>query len=129
METIEVSCVLPTKAAQVYKDWLSNDGHSEMTGGAAEAIAEVGSKHTAWDGYIWGVQLELSPNTYIKQTWRSTQFEDQHKDSVLEVHLEDTEEGCKVKLIHSDIPEGQGSSYASGWQEHYFDPMLNYYQS
>ena len=124
-----MNCVLPTKANQVYKDWLSNDGHGKMTGGAAEASPEEGTKHTAWDGYIWGVQLELQPDRYIKQTWRTTEFEEQHKDSILEIFLEDTEDGCEVKLVHSDIPEGQSSRYASGWQEHYFDPMLNHYQS
>lgn len=128
-ERIEVSTVLPTTSQRLYTDWLSDEGHSEMTGGAAEAQPVVGSAHSAWDDYITGKQLELTPSTYIKQTWRSTEFDEKDADSVLEIQLEDTTEGCKVTLLHSEIPEGQGKRYAAGWEEHYFEPMRTYYSS
>jgi len=130
MESIETKALIRnTSAAQIYNDWLNSQGHEAMTGGEAKAQAIVGTEHSAWDGYISGKQLELDKARYIKQSWRSTEFGDQDPDSILEVFLSDTDDGCEVRLVHSDIPDGQGKSYKSGWHEHYFDPMNKYYNS
>ena len=32
-----------------------------------------------------------------------------------------------ITINHSEIPSGQGSSYAQGWQEFYFTPMQAYF--
>ena len=41
-------------AKQIYKSWLSTQGHTKMTGGAAFVSDKVGDSFTAWDGYIKG---------------------------------------------------------------------------
>ena len=41
--------------------------------------------------------------------------------------LEDINNGCKITLKHWNIPDGDGEKYKDGWQEHYFEPMLQYY--
>ena len=61
----EISDVFSATLQQVCDAWLASEGHSKMTGGAAEASAEVGGELTAWDGYIWGKNLELEPGKRI----------------------------------------------------------------
>ena len=77
---------------------------------------------------FWGVNLELEPFSRIVQSWRSTEFPADSQDSRLEVRFEAIKGGTKLTLIHSDIPEGQGASYESGWDESYFQPMKLYFK-
>lgn len=112
---------------EVYEAWLSTDGHSAMTGSPAEVSNEVGGEFTAWDNYIWGTNLELIPDTKIIQAWRTTEFPDGAPDSELTIELEPEDDGTKLTLTHSNVPAGQEASYETGWQEHYFDPMQDYF--
>lgn len=127
LDSFRISEVLPASPELVYATWLSSLGHAEMTGAGARVVPGVGGKFSAWDGYIWGITLELEPNARIVQSWRTLEFPGDAKDSRLEVRLEQAPEGCRVTLIHGSIPAGQGESYRQGWYDHYFDPMRAYF--
>lgn len=128
MEKLKLEKIIPASAAQIYSDWLSSDGHEAITGGEADASDAVGASYTAWDGYIWGENLELDSNKRIVQSWRTSEFDDSAEDSRIEVLLESISENeTKFTLIHSNIPDGDREKYSDGWEQHYFEPMLNYY--
>lgn len=127
MDSIQVSCVLPVDPATIYRDWLSTKAHTLFTGGAAKIEPNVGGKHSAWDGYIWGETLEMESGKRIVQSWSTSNFPDGAEPSRLEILLEAVPEGCKITLNHSNIPTGQGKEYEQGWTDHYFNPMLDYY--
>lgn len=117
---------LKASAKDVYKAWLSSDGHSKMTGGAATASNKVGDSFTAWDGYIEGKNLILEENKRIVQSWRTSQFEQHEQDSQIEVLLLEKNGKTELTLIHSRVPES-GEHYIKGWDEHYFQPMKAYF--
>ena len=117
-ERFQVSAVIPASAKRIYDAWLDSGGHSAMTGGKATATAKVGARFTAWDGYIEGKTLELKPSRRIVQSWRSTEFPTDAKDSRLEVRLSPAKGGTRVTLVHSEVPDGQGESYKQGWRDY-----------
>ncbi len=127
LESIEVSTVLPASAERIYRAWLDSAEHSAFTGGQAVVDATVGGRHTAWDGYIEGVTLELDPGKRIVQSWRSEDFPDDSDDSRLEIRFEEGMDGTRVTIVHTEIPEGQGEDYRRGWVDHYFAPMARYF--
>ena len=127
MDSFQVSCVLPVDAATLYRDWMSSKAHTLFTGGTAKIDPTVGGKHSAWDGYIWGENLELENGKRIVQSWYTSNFPDGAEPSKIEVKFENNSEGCKLTLIHTNIPDGMGKEYEDGWQEHYFAPMMDYY--
>jgi uncharacterized protein YndB with AHSA1/START domain len=127
LESFRISDLIPATPARVYAAWLDGDEHGRMTGGAATCDAQVGGQFTAWDGYIIGTNLELAPLARIVQSWRSSEFPDDAVESRLEVLLEPEGDSTRVTILHSDIPEGQGSQYEQGWQDHYFNPMKRYF--
>lgn len=98
-----------------------------MTGGKAVVDPQVGGDHSAWDGYIEGKTLVLDPGRRIVQSWRTSDFPLGAGDSRLEVHLRESAQGCEITIIHTEIPEGQGARYESGWRDHYLQPMLKYF--
>jgi len=122
-----LSEIIPAKASEIYKAWLSTEGHAAMTGSPANVDGKAGGKFSAWDGYIFGTTLELTPDQRIVQAWRTSEFPVEAPDSRLEVLLEEVTGGTKVTLIHSNLPEGQAESYRQGWDDFYFRPMKEYF--
>ena len=123
-----LSEIIPAKPAEIYEAWLSSEGHTALTGSPAKVEGNVGGKFSAWDGYIFGTTLELTPNQRIVQTWRTTEFPGDAPDSRVEVLLEEVSRGTKLTLIHSDMPEDQVDSYRQGWEDFYFKPMKEYFK-
>ena len=124
----ELSYELPETPEVVYKAWLSSEGHRDMTsGGKAEASDVVGARHSAWDGYIEGRNVELTPFSRIVQTWRTSQFPEGHPDSTITIDLAPTKTGTRLILNHRGVPDGQTSYERNGWREFYFEPMHAYF--
>ena len=123
----KLSAVISATPAEIYKAWLSTKGHAAMTGSPAKVDGKIGGKFTAWDGYIFGSTLELTPDQFIAQAWRTSEFPDEAPASLVEIALKEIKDGTKVTLTHSQIPAGQEDSYRQGWEDFYFKPMKEYY--
>jgi activator of HSP90 ATPase len=106
---------------------LSTKGHAAMTGSAAKVTGKVGGKFSAWDGYIFGTTLELTPNERILQAWRTSEFPEDAPDSRVEIIFEEASTGTKITLAHSNMPEDQADDYRQGWEDFYFKPMKEYF--
>ena len=125
MKKFTVSTVLPSSAEEIFKAWLSSEGHSAMTG--SPAVFKKDGSFTAWDGYIEGKTLETKENQHIVFAWRTSEFPEASPDSRVEIFLEETSGKTKVTLTHSEMPEGQAQGYKQGWEEFYFRPMKDYF--
>jgi hypothetical protein len=88
---------------------------------------EVGAEVSAWDGYITGRNLELVPGERIMQSWRTSEFDDAHEDSIVTILLQETDDGTLLTLEHSNVPDAQRSYEEGGWQSNYFEPMIAYF--
>ncbi len=97
-----------------------------MTGGEAKVSNVIGESFSVWDGYISGKNIALIPATKIVQSWRTLDFKDADEDSILEIEFEENAEDCQITLRHSNIPEGS-PDYETGWENHYFKPMRQYF--
>jgi uncharacterized protein YndB with AHSA1/START domain len=122
-----LTTTIPASPQEVYEAWLDSLAHSEMTGGSATMSGEVGAEVSAWDNYIIGRNIELVPGERIVQSWRTSEFEDEHEDSIITLTLEPVEEGTLLTLEHSNVPDEQRSYEEGGWQENYFEPMVAYF--
>ncbi len=122
-----LTVTINAKADAIYKAWLSTDGHTALTGSPAKVDGKVNGDFTAWDGYIWGMFLELEPNHRILQAWRTSEFPSEAEDSVVEILLDEEKGKTKLTLKHSNMPEGQADSYKTGWEDFYFKPMKEYF--
>lgn len=126
-ETIQVSVTLPADPARIFQAWMDSEQHGWMTGGEATIMPNVGGPFSAWDGYITGTTLELHPFRQIVQTWRASDFPPDAPESRIDVQLQRTDSGTVLTLTHSNLPDGTGEQYRSGWVEAYFRPMQQYF--
>jgi uncharacterized protein YndB with AHSA1/START domain len=122
-----LTTLIPASPQEIYKAWFDSVTHSEMTGGEASMSDEIGAEVSAHDGYITGRNLELLPGERIVQSWRTTEFADEHEDSVITVMLEDADGGALLTLVHSNLPDGQTGYERGGWEQYYFVPMKTYF--
>ena len=125
--TFTLTTTIPASPEEIYQAWLDSLAHSEMTGGAANMSEQIGAEVSAWDGYISGRNLELVPGERIVQSWRTSEFADEHGNSVITILLQEADEGTLLTLEHSNVPDEQRSYEESGWQENYFEPMVAYF--
>lgn len=128
-DIIKMEIVLPVTPEKIYKAWLNSKEHSAFTGGEAKIQNKLNSKFSAWDGYITGKIISTEENKKIIQTWRTSEFPDKAKDSLLEISLKAVKGGTKLTLIHTDIPKGDKKKYTDGWKEYYFIPMKKYFSA
>jgi len=120
--------IINTTAERIYRAWLSSKGHTEMTGGKAVVSDIIGERFTAWDGYIEGVNISLEANKRILQSWRTSQFEEHEQDSQVEIIFNEVDGQTEITLVHTKLPDN-GGHYRSGWDNHYFHPMKDYFLS
>ena len=122
----KLKATFPVTAKVLYAAWLDSDMHTEMTGGEANCSNLIGDRFTAWDGYISGKNIKLEAEHLIIQSWRTTEFKSSQEDSILTLQFKDVGDSCELTLSHDNIPEGS-ANYETGWEEHYFAPMLEYF--
>jgi len=125
--SFRLTTTIPASPQEVYDAWLDSLAHTEMTGGEANVSDEIGAELSAWGSYISGRNLELIPGERIVQSWRTSEFGDEHADSIITLTLEEVEDGTRLTLEHSNVPDEHRSYEEGGWQENYFEPMVVYF--
>jgi activator of HSP90 ATPase len=86
---------------------------------------QEGSAFALFGGYIVGRQIELVPDELIVQAWRVVRWP---RGAYSIVRFALTERGGSTGLVfdHRAFPTGQAEHLASGWQEHYWDPLARF---
>jgi activator of HSP90 ATPase len=123
----KVATVINAPAEKIYDAWLNSKKHAAMTGGTAKITPKVGAEFEAWDGYIRGRNLILEKGKRIVQSWRTTEFAKEEKDSQIELTFEKAAAGTKVTLHHTGLPP-HATEYKQGWIDNYFVPMKKYFE-
>jgi hypothetical protein len=84
-----------------------------------------GGAFSLFAGYIVGRQIELVPNELIVQAWRVLNWPT-GMYSIARFALMEQDGSTKIVFDHKAFPKGAGEHLASGWQEHYWDPLTKF---
>ena len=82
----------------------------------------VGGSFALFDGHIEGRQLELVDDELIVQAWRVRNWP-RGVYSIARFELSEQAGVTKIVFDHTGFPKGDAEHLASGWQEHYWDPL------
>jgi uncharacterized protein YndB with AHSA1/START domain len=129
-KTIEQVITLAAPPARVYRMYLSARQHQAACGGWGKAgiDARVGGR-MAMSPYIRGRVLALVPGRMIVQTWRGNDWKKSDLDSVLLLTFERAGKGCRLTMVHANVPDHKAKSIGSrtdGWYKHYWRPWTAY---
>lgn len=125
--TIKQTQVIPAKPTEVYDALLDAKKHSEFTRSKATCEPKVGGKFTAWDGYIYGKNLELDKGKRIVQEWKTTEWPRNRPPSIVEFIFKEKGNDTELIMVHSNVPAEQADSYEQGWIEFYWNPLKEYF--
>jgi len=87
-----------------------------------EISPALGGTFTIFGGHIIGRHLEFVPNERIVQAWRVVDWEPGIY-SIARFALVEQGSGTKIVFDHTGFPKGLGEHLASGWKQHYWEPM------
>jgi activator of HSP90 ATPase len=87
-----------------------------------EISRHVGGPFALFGGYIVGRHIELVPNELVVQAWRVGSWSP-GVYSIVRFELTDESGGTKILFDHGAFPNGRAADLASGWKEHYWDPL------
>jgi activator of HSP90 ATPase len=95
------------------------------SGEPAVMSTEPNSEFSMWDGSIEGKNLEFIENKKIVQQWY---FGEQAADSIVTITLHPHKIGTSVELKHTNIPDEDYQDIVEGWDEIYFNSLIDFYE-
>ena len=127
-KAIKQTELIPAKPVDVYEALMDAKRHTEFTGSKATSDPRVGGEFTAWDGYIFGKNLNLENGKRIVQEWKTTEWPADYPPSIVEFTFKQTKNGTELTMVHQNVPAEQVSSYRQGWIDFYWKPLKKYFK-
>jgi len=120
---------------KLYQALLSSKEFSASTKRSFDAFSEksaaidsvVGGSFSLFDGHIVGRILELVPDRRIVEAWRVVDWA-AGKYSIVKFELTSQGAGTHLSFDHIGFPAGLKEHLATGWQQHYWDALNNYFR-
>lgn len=127
MKTFKKYYEIPTSPDQVYLALTTPTTIQLWTGAPAEMSTVAGSEFSLWDGDICGKNVEFIENKKIVQNWY---FEGITDDSIVTIKLHEGKRAgtTSVELVHTNIPEEDFEDMADGWDEYYFNALIDFFE-
>ena len=127
MKTFKKYYEIPTTPDQVYLALTTPTTIQLWTGAPAEMSTVAGSEFSLWDGDICGKNVEFIENKKIVQNWY---FEGITDDSIVTIKLHEGKRAgtTSVELVHTNIPEEDFDDMADGWDEYYFNALIDFFE-
>lgn len=122
-----ITQTIPAPPEKVYQALLDPKLHTDFTGSLSTGGMNVGDKFTAWDGYIMGKHLKLTPSSFMQQEWSTTEWPADYPPSIVEWHFKKVPGGTELTLKHRKAPISQVDDYKQGWEDFYFQPLKAYF--
>jgi activator of HSP90 ATPase len=121
-KTIRQSVTFKTSPHIIYELLMDSRKHAKFTGEKAALSRKVGGKFTAYAGYINGVNLDLVQDKRIVQSWRGSDWPEEHYSRVT-YSLEKVKSGTRLTFRQSGVPEKHYNDINQGWRDYYWSPM------
>ena len=119
MKSIKRYYKLNASPADIYNA-LTNQVMLEIwTGEPVEFKAEEGTEFSLWDGSISGKNIKLEKDKLIQQIWYFDEIE-----SVVTMKLHTDGKSTSVELRHENIPDEAYENISDGWDDDYFDALI-----
>lgn len=114
--------------SQVYNVWMNGELFSQINEMKASVDDKIGGSFSYCNNLNFGLNVMLNQNNRIVQAWSHRDFPQQHF-SILDISIEQHENGCYVYLNHHGVPAQCFEMIAREWQTNYFIPMQLYFDN
>jgi len=129
MATIRQTVYFDAPPHAVFEALIDAKTHAAFTGDTARIARRAGGAFSVWGGYATGKTLRLEEDKVIVQSWRTTDFAPDDKDSKVMFHFSRKGAGTRLMFVHSDVPDDQVEAIKQGWIDFYWTPLKAYLAS
>jgi activator of HSP90 ATPase len=126
LKTIEQSVYFPASPKELFQIYIDPKKHAAMTGAPVTLQARTGGKFAAFGGMLSGTMVAIVPNRLIVQQWRSMMFKKNDLDSTLVLSFIPVGKGCRIDLVHVNVPKHDFLGVTRGWPKYYWKPLRAY---
>lgn len=123
---IVISYTINAQVAEVWQALTDPKIITKWGGGPAKMDGRVGTKFKLWGGDIWGTNIEVKPQSSLKQEWYGG---DWPKPSIATFTLTKYGSGTKLKLEHSHVPTDEIKNFEQGWHDYYLGAIKKLLES
>jgi activator of HSP90 ATPase len=123
--TIHFEVDYKTAPERIYRVLLDAKQFKVCSGLRAEIDPKAGGWFSLFDGQIEGRNVELLPNRRIVQAWRPASWP-AGVYSIARFELVSRDPDTRIVFDHTGFPEDKQEHLASGWVEHYWEPLHKY---
>ena len=120
--TIRQSVTFKASANEVYEALMDSKKHAKFSGSEVQMSRKVGSKFSVYGGDIQGVNLELVPGQKIVQSWRYSDWPENHYSKAT-FSLKEVPGGTRLTFTQTGVPAEFYDDIAQGWRDYYWQPM------
>jgi uncharacterized protein YndB with AHSA1/START domain len=125
-ESIHQEVVIKANRKRIYEALTDPDQFAKISGGMKTKISrEVGGAFSLFGGVITGRHIELVPGERIVQAWRSEWAPGEY--SIVRFVLKEEGSATRIVFDHTGFPKGTAEHLASGWKEHYWDGLNQFF--
>jgi activator of HSP90 ATPase len=124
-KTIRQVVVFRASPKDVYEALMDSRKHAKFTGAAAHISRKVGGKFSAGGDYIDGIQLALTPDKKIVQSWHASDWAAGHYSRAT-FTLSRVKGGTRLTFTHSDVPQQHYQEIKQGWVDYYWEKLKKF---
>jgi len=95
------------------------------SGYPAQMEAKEGTEFSIFDGDISGRNISITENKQLVQEWY---FGDRPEQSIVTINLQPHQEGTKVNLEHTNVPDEEVEEFKDGWNEYYWGAIKEFFK-
>jgi len=95
------------------------------SGYPAQMEAKEGAEFSIFDGDIAGRNIKLIDNQQLIQEWY---FGDNTNESIVTINLKPHQQGTKVTLEHTNIPDEELDDFVEGWNDYYWGAIKEFFK-
>lgn len=125
MKTIRQNYFISATPEEVYAA-ITNPFTIELWSGyPAQMEMKEGSEFSIFDGDIAGRTISFTENKQLIQEWY---FGDQPEQSIVTITLQPHQEGTKVNLEHTNVPDEDLEDFREGWNKYYWGAIKEFFK-
>jgi len=126
MNSIKQNYLVNSTLDEVWQALVDPKYINAWGGGPAKMDDKVGTNFMLWGEEIYGKNVEIIPLKRIKQEWFGGKWK---KPSLVTFTLTKENDGVRIRLLQTGVPDNELQDINQGWKDYYFGPLKEYLEN
>jgi activator of HSP90 ATPase len=126
MKNIKKTIAFNCSIQDLYDCLINAKKLSKIIGGKVSNPGQIKGKFSAYDDYIFGENVLLSPGKKIVQKWSCQDYPTGQFSNLTIVFKKKTDKTCEIDFSLDNVPDDLYEDIGVLWDEMFFEPIKDY---